>query len=220
MVQFLPPVVPELDDHLFDTIAVDIYERGYSIQKHALPSSLLELLKHHITSLPESAFKRAGIGRVNNLTVNDNVRTDEICWIDEQSIAGHAWLSWASELQRYLNRHLFMGLFSFESHFAHYEEGAFYKKHQDAFIGEANRILSLVVYLNDNWLPDQGGELLLYTGETNQDVITILPTMGTVVAFLSEEFPHEVLSACRDRYSIAGWFRVNNLSNGRIDPPL
>lgn len=33
--------------------------------------------------------------------------------------------------------------------------------------------------------------------------------LGTLVVFLSEEFEHEVLPAKRDRYSIAGWFRVN-----------
>lgn len=46
-----------------------------------------------------------------------------------------------------LNRHLLLGLFSFESHFTHYRAGDFYKQHQDAFKGQANRILSLVVYL-------------------------------------------------------------------------
>lgn len=38
--------------------------------------------------------------------------------------------------------------------------------------------------------------------------------------FLSEEFPHEVLPASRERYSIAGWFRVNGNGAGRVDPPL
>ncbi|MET0091118.1 MAG: hypothetical protein ABW068_14070, partial [Candidatus Thiodiazotropha sp.] len=35
----------------------------------------------------------------------------------------------------------------------------------------------------------------------------------------SERFPHEVLPAQRDRYSIAGWYRVINNQQGRIDPP-
>ncbi|MEC7468361.1 MAG: 2OG-Fe(II) oxygenase, partial [Pseudomonadota bacterium] len=33
------------------------------------------------------------------------------------------------------------------------------------------------------------------------------------------EFPHEVLPATRDRFSIAGWFRVNNSTAQRVDPP-
>jgi len=39
------------------------------------------------------------------------------------------------------------------------------------------------------------------------------------VCFLSEEIPHEVLDAVTDRFSIAGWYRVNG--NGRQpDPPV
>jgi SM-20-related protein len=38
-----------------------------------------------------------------------------------------------------------------------------------------------------------------------------------VVIFLSERIPHEVLPATRDRYSIAGWFRVNATTGGRLD---
>jgi SM-20-related protein len=40
-----------------------------------------------------------------------------------------------------------------------------------------------------------------------------------LVVFLSEEFPHEVLPTATDRYSIAGWFRVNTSSAERVDPP-
>jgi SM-20-related protein len=49
--------------------------------------------------------------------------------------------------------------------------------------------------------------------------IKVLPSFGTIVVFLSEEFPHEVLPAKRDRYSIAGWFRLNNSIDNNIDPP-
>jgi SM-20-related protein len=47
----------------------------------------------------------------------------------------------------------------------------------------------------------------------------VVPQMGTLVVFLSERFPHEVLPAHADRYSIAGWFRVNTSINNQIDPP-
>ena len=35
----------------------------------------------------------------------------------------------------------------------------------------------------------------------------------------SKEFPHEVLPANRDRYSVAGWFRVNTSLANKADPP-
>ena len=47
----------------------------------------------------------------------------------------------------------------------------------------------------------------------------VTPSFGTIVVFLSEEFPHEVLPAKRDRYSIAGWFRLNSSIANNIDPP-
>jgi len=122
-------------------------------------------------------------------------------------------------MQLYINRRLFLGLFSFESHFSHYAAGDFYKRHYDAFKGQANRVLSMVVYLNSDWTQEDGGELVLYTDSRDVEGITVTPSFGTVVVFLSEDFPHEVLTTHRDRYSIAGWFRINSSTNERVDPP-
>ena len=208
------------DDMLFSKIADDIYEHGYSIMPTALPEVLTHQLFTHQQLMEADKFKNAGIGRGNNFLTNEFVRTDEISWITGESAAGKDWLEWVSGLQRYLNRRLFLGLFSFESHFAHYSPGNYYKRHYDAFKGESNRVLSLVVYFNSNWLPDDGGELVIYKGDHDQEGIKVIPLMGTLVAFLSEEFPHEVLAANRDRYSIAGWFRINTSVSDKVDPPL
>ena len=209
----------EENTSLFESIAMNVAEKGYSIHPNALSPELLTKLCNHLQEMPSSKFKKAAVGRERDLTLNNFVRTDEICWINGESHAGSAWLHWAESLQRFLNRRLFLGLFSFESHFAHYAQGDFYKKHLDAFKGEANRILSIVVYLNSGWTSDDGGELVIYTGESKDEVTKVIPGFGTIVIFLSEEFPHEVLPAARDRFSIAGWFRVNNSSRDRIDPP-
>ena len=89
----------------------------------------------------------------------------------------------------------------------------------DAHKGDANRVLSIVVYLNPEWLPESDGESVLYKDESDKKGIKVTPMFGTVVVFLSEEFPHEVLATQRDRYAIAGWFRLNSSILGRIDPP-
>jgi len=47
------------------------------------------------------------------------VRTDEISWITGVSKAASNWLKWTHSLQKYLNENLLLGLFSFESQFAH-----------------------------------------------------------------------------------------------------
>lgn len=204
---------------LFEQIASDIERQGYSIKPCALPESLVLDLTHHQQSMSDAHFHTAGIGRGEDHLQNDFVRTDEICWITGESEAGENWLNWAAQFKDFLNRRLFLGLFSFESHFAHYAPGKYYRRHYDAFRGEANRVLSLVIYLNSGWQPQDGGELVIYKDDHDKEGIRVSPTLGTIVTFLSEEFPHEVLPACRDRHSIAGWFRVNTSINGKIDPP-
>ncbi|KUI97177.1 2OG-Fe(II) oxygenase [Vibrio sp. MEBiC08052] len=208
-----------MNESLFELIADDLEKQGYSIRPAALPEAISGLLYDHQQSLHADKYIDAGIGRRDDYLKNDFVRKDEICWITGQSDAGQAWIDWTSQLQRFLNQRLFLGLFSFESHFAHYPPGAFYKRHYDAFRGEANRVLSVVTYLNPDWCHTDGGELVLYRDDVDQEGISVVPLYGTIVVFLSEEFPHEVRPALRDRYSIAGWFRVNTSINNRIDPP-
>ena len=204
---------------LFEAIASEIQDKGYSITPNGVPLELAEALWRHLQAMSTQQFDRAGVGRDDNYALNTFVRTDEICWITGESSAGRQWLEWTAALQQYLNRRLLLGLFSFESHFAHYAPGDFYKRHLDAFKGEANRVLTVVAYLNPGWLPDDGGELVLYTDDAEQGSLRVTPAFGTLVVFLSEDFPHEVLPAQRDRYSIAGWFRLNTSSSDRVDPP-
>jgi SM-20-related protein len=206
-------------DILFARIAEDIRVKGYSINPGALPASLIDALIAHLVQMDDEQFNLAGIGREQQHMQNHFVRKDEICWITGESAAGRDWLGWTAELQMFLNRHLLLGLFSFESHFARYAPGAYYKRHYDAFSGETNRILSVVAYLNTEWTAADGGELILYSDATDRDGLRVSPIAGTVVIFLSEDFPHEVLPARRDRHSIAGWYSINRTTAERPDPP-
>ncbi|TNF08789.1 MAG: 2OG-Fe(II) oxygenase [Gammaproteobacteria bacterium] len=207
------------DDSVFGRIASDLHRQGFSVIPNALPEALAAGLFSQVLNMDSGDFSSAGIGRNTDLTLNQFVRRDEIHWIEGHSPPEQLWLTWTHRLQQYLNRRLFLGLFSYESHFAHYQPGDFYRKHLDAFRGEANRRLSTVAYLNPGWLPDDGGELVIYEPDTEQEITKVTPAYGTLVVFLSEEFPHEVLTAKRHRYSIAGWFRVNGSSYDRVDPP-
>ncbi len=207
------------DETLFALIAQDIEKQGYSIRHGALPECLASDLFSSQQSIAAEEFKKAGIGRGDEYLENEFVRTDEISWITGSNEAGNNWLSWTSNLQTFLNRRLYLGLFSFESHFAHYGPGDYYKRHYDAFRGEANRVLSVVAYFNRGWTSANGGELIIYKDDYDKNGVKVMPLYGTLVTFLSEEFPHEVLVANRDRYSIAGWYRVNTSLSDRIDPP-
>ncbi len=202
------------------SLAEAIRSKGYAIIDHALPIELETALFNHLVNTPAEEMNTAGIGREQQLMRNEFVRRDEIKWIEPESEVEKVWLSHMENLRIMLNRQLLLGLFSYESHFAQYHAGDFYKKHLDAFNGQTNRVLSTVFYLNPNWQAEYGGELVIYDPENhNQEIERVLPEMGRMVIFLSEEFPHEVLPADRLRYSIAGWFRVNNSINNQIDPP-
>lgn len=211
------PTAP--DEALFERIALGVEQQGFSVCPAALPLELANALYTEQQLLGSWHYRDAGVGRGGEFQTNPFVRSDEICWMGNETDVEQLWRRWASALQQYLNRRLFLGLFSFESHYAHYRPGDFYKRHVDAFRGQANRVLSLVVYLNPAWNPADGGELVLYRDEQDFEGIRVVPLMGTVAVFLSEEFPHEVLPARKDRYSVAGWYRVNATQGAQIDPP-
>lgn len=207
------------DEILFSRISNDLANKGYSININALPLNLANQLFQHITSMSDASFEEAAIGRDHKHMKNAFVRSQKLSWIMGDSDAGTNWLMWADALKTYLNRHLYLGLFSFESHYARYSYGDFYKRHYDAFKGNTGRKLSIVVYLNRNWLPEEGGELVLYKDNQDNVGVNITPSFATVVVFLSSEFPHEVLRTNRHRYSIAGWFSPNTTTATRVDPP-
>ena len=209
----------EDNEALFEAIAEDLLQEGCSVKEGAIPLVLAEALEKEVKALATEKFKKAGIGREQDFVRNDTVRSDAIAWISEDTEAGKAWLDWASQLQSYMNRRLYLGLFSFESHFAHYAPGDFYQRHLDAFKGQSNRTLTLVAYFNRDWSKEDGGELVVYQDQDDLQGMKVLPSFATLVVFLSEDFPHEVLAARKDRYSIAGWFRVNTSSADRVDPP-
>ena len=72
-----------------------------------------------------------------------------------------------------------------------------------------DRRISCVYYLNHNWQPEHGGELILYHKD-NQLHTTIQPYGNRLVCFNSD-LPHEVSTSHRMRYSIAAWFKVRTI---------
>ena len=101
-----------------------------------------------------------------------------------------------------------MGITYYESHFAIYDEGDFYETHLDSFKNFKNRVVTTVYYLNEDWMDEDGGELVIYD-ENNQFLTKVIPHANTLIVFLSDKFPHEVLPAKKRRFSIAGWFRID-----------
>jgi len=205
----IPSDVNVTDEALIGRITGDVSRNGYSLVHNALPPHITEGLLTRILELGSADFKPAGTGRRSCRRLNPFVRRDRILWLDAAHPEDATFLDWMEKLRLALNGRLYLGLFDYEAHFAHYPAGAFYKRHLDAFIGEANRLVTTVLYLNPGWTVADGGELLLYAGNGEEIQPRTLPVFGTLAVFLSEEFPHAVAVTNRDRYSVAGWFRLN-----------
>jgi len=169
------------------------------------------LMQECRAAFESGGFRPAGVGRGAGLEVRGEIRQDQVMWIDPAVLSAEqaAWLVRLEELRLALNQRFFLGVFEYEGHFAVYPEGAFYKPHLDRHAGTGDRIVTVILYLNEDWQPGDGGELKLWTTPDGRegDFVLVQPRMGTLVCFLSGDFWHEVLPATKPRMSITGWFR-------------
>ena len=200
--------------HSISTITDNIAKQGYAVIEQFLNPQEIACLATHAKFLQNAGEMHkatTGITKVENPTL----RGDFIHWIDaiDASKAEIDYLNLMSELQQAINQAFFLGLFEFESHFAIYPPGAGYQKHLDQFISKSERKISSILYLNDDWKAQDGGQLRMYLDENDTTrFIDITPQAGTMVVFLSSDFLHEVLPAKRERMSITGWFRTRTLN--------
>ncbi|MEN8303467.1 MAG: 2OG-Fe(II) oxygenase [Campylobacterota bacterium] len=195
-------------ERLYSKITDSLVENGYVIIENSLQQRLASTLLN--SAKDEKNFKRAGISGAGDLHLDSNRRRDKIHWLDGSDGIQKEFLEFADGLREYLNRSLYLGLSYYESHFAIYDKGDFYETHLDAFKNSKNRVVTTVYYLNDEWNENDGGELIVYN-ENSEKIAKVVPNANTLVVFMSEKFPHEVLSANRKRFSIAGWFRVDKI---------
>lgn len=207
-------------DNPFEDIATALENPGYIILDKPLGELVLASLFSSLDRLDRESFSRAGVGRESDHQINRSVRTDRIHWLEPAIPGLDSWFAWCEQLRLGLNRELFLGLFDYECHFAWYPSGSYYRRHVDAFRGTDNRMVSTILYLNQNWQPGDGGELLLYCPHSDTVLERIEPVFGRMVLFLSEVFPHEVLMAHKSRYSLTGWYRLNNTDSQNLDPAL
>jgi SM-20-related protein len=192
-------------------IASPFYQQGYVVLEQAIPADLCWALYQDVQ---HQSLKAAGVGRQGQHQLDQQIRRDQTYWLSQDNPVQQQYLQLMQLLQQDMNQRCFLGLIDFEAHYARYQQGDFYQKHLDAFVGRSNRVLSSVCYLNT---VEQGGELVIYD-EQEQLLSKIQPKAGTLVVFESCRFPHEVLPAAQTRYSIAGWFRHNSSIQGLIDP--
>lgn len=206
-------MVSQLSEAMLDVIADALVSKGYALLSDIIPDAVSQALLEKMQQAKAWEFEAAAIGRGIEQQINTDIRSDKISWLDSTDTTDNAYLTLMDQLRQGLNRRLFMGLFDYESHYAVYEPGAFYRKHVDALKGSQNRILSTVFFLNPQWQSVDGGELVIYD-EADISIETVPPRMGTLAIFMSERFPHEVRETFSTRNSIAGWFRVSHATYG------
>ncbi len=195
-----------------ENLLEEIDQHGYVVIDNFLQDSTIQALNVQAKALQQTGSMRpAGVGKAAPNQIIGKVRGDSIYWLDAsgQSAEQEMYLSRMLELQASLNRHFFLGLLEFETHFAIYPPGGVYHKHLDQFKGQQERQVSAILYLNRDWQAEDGGELRLYLGGTaDQTFMDIAPIGGRMILFLSGKFFHEVLPARRERISLTGWFRT------------
>ncbi|MGE8068739.1 2OG-Fe(II) oxygenase [Pseudomonas sp. NPDC089569] len=203
----MPAMQIPSDHPLLLQIVDDLSANGWSQQNIFLPVDLTQALAAECRKrAAEGELAPAAVGRGSSSEIREGIRGDQIQWIEPgQDEACDSYLQLMDSLRQAINRHLYLGLEDFESHFAMYPPGAFYLKHLDRFHDDDRRVVSAVVYLNEGWLPAHGGQLRMYLDETAK--FDVEPIGGCLVVFLSGEVPHEVLPATRERLSLTGWFR-------------
>jgi SM-20-related protein len=157
-------------------------------------------------------FAPARIGGQGAQQRRAGIRGDFTCWLREPLLPMElVLLRRLEELRLQLNREAFLGLFELELHYAKYPPGSAYGRHVDQPLGNSQRRVSLVLYLNPDWQRTDGGVLRIHgekDGRENDGFIDIEPLGGRLVCFVTSAREHEVLEARRERLGISGWFRA------------
>lgn len=188
-----------------------IAENGYaSVTNFVRDPALTGLLDEFERLYLLGAFRRAGVGAGSDFRTGDDIRGDEIFWIEpaQASPPLREVLSAFEALRAAVNRVLYLGLFDLECHLAQFAPGTGYHRHYDQFRSDALRQLTVTLYLNANWRGTDGGTLRLYLDDADATrFVDIVPEGGSMIAFLSARFAHEVLPCTRQRRSLTGWFK-------------
>lgn len=193
----------------FEIIIEGILANGFGICDDFLTKlEAQRLLLLNANNYKSGLFKAAGIGQKETEQHSKAIRGDEILWLEPNSknIDEQKLFAKINALIAYLNQTCYLGIVGSEFHFSNYEKGRFYKRHRDSFQNKKGRIISIIIYLNNNWVEKDGGNLVVYplVNEVER-AFSITPIAGRIVCFESEKLDHEVLETFAPRISITGW---------------
>lgn len=203
------PIKSILLEKIFNELIESFIIENVGIANHFLKENLAQHLKQNLIKLYQNNLMLAA-GTGNQVVVNHDklIRSDVIYWLDRnhENTYENEFFDLMDAFVLYLNATCYTGITSYEFHYTLYEKGSFYKKHIDQFQENGSRAFSMVIYLNQNWKPIDGGELRIHHENSQQD---ISPKNGKSVFFKSSELSHEVLVTNEPRMSITGWLKTN-----------
>ncbi|MEO6868429.1 MAG: 2OG-Fe(II) oxygenase, partial [Ginsengibacter sp.] len=150
---------------IFNTLIDSFINDKVGIAEHFLNESLACHLKENLTSLfAQNKMQHAGTG--NNIIVDRNklMRGDSIHWLDRahKDVHENDFFDLMDRFIKYLNENCYTGITSYEFHYTLYAPGTFYKKHMDRFQNNDSRKFSMIMYLNTDWVAEDGGELCIH----------------------------------------------------------
>lgn len=162
----------------------------------------------------EMLLKKAGIGSLNEYQIRNDVRGDLIYWLDrEKDTIMEPFFDQIDTLKQMLGRYCYLSLSGQEFHLAKYPAGSHYERHLDQFNNRSNRLITVLLYLNEGWEESHGGQLVAYR---ENEVISIEPKAKRLLVFRSDTIEHEVLRTSVPRYSLSGWLLRQPASLGYL----
>jgi SM-20-related protein len=202
----------EIDTNLIPQIIEDLSQQSYAIAKGFVKENCILKLRTELDELSElGQLQKAGIGQGSDFQIQNQIRGDQIYWLDTQNLTPAQTQVFAqlTDLKTELNRNFYLGINNLEFHLALYPSGGHYDKHLDSFRNSDSRKVSFILYLNANWQPEFGGQLRIYLSD--EKFVDIEPESGTLACFFSQEVWHEVRPTSQTRRSLTGWFRRDDL---------
>jgi len=193
---------------IFEQIIDSFLETDIGQSLDFLSKSLSDNLKLNLLNLNQSSrLNQAGIGLNDSFQSDKLYRNDKTRWLESTSENQFEidFFKLMDSFVLFLNQTCYTGITNYEFHYTVYESGCFYKRHFDKFAANDSRVFSIIIYLNENWLEGDGGELMIYNKEKDNEIIK--PQNGRMVFFDSAKLEHEVLETNVPRYSITGWLR-------------
>ncbi|TDQ19422.1 SM-20-related protein [Algoriphagus boseongensis] len=199
-------------EEILDRISAEIYSNSYVVIDGFIEEEFrVALLEEQTRLLNEGKFRQAAVGTGDKKQIRTEIRNDQVLWMEADQLTPLQAAYWdkVDQVRKAINQRCFLGLKSFEGHFARYPIGSFYIRHLDQFNQVPHRVVTVILYLNDSWSQEDEGALRMYFPQEDgsERVEDVLPVGGRLVVFLSGEIPHEVLPTKKERISITGWLK-------------